>query len=339
MTPRKTIKFSVTVLSVLAIVLWASASTFSRADSSGRDDAKTATVPQGSEYAGSEACKDCHEDLFNNYEHTKHAKLTTLASWKGKATGCEGCHGPAKAHVDGGGDVSKIISLKSKSSKEISETCLTCHAGKEEHNNFRRGEHWRNDVGCTDCHAVHSPVAKGGNPGSNTLVSEAERRNQDTLLAGLLKNSQPQLCLQCHAEMKAQFNMPFHHRVLEGEIKCSDCHNPHGGFELKQTRLSVGSDNACLKCHTDKQGPFVFEHAPLKTEGCTICHTPHGSANPKLLMRAQVRQLCFECHSNAGEVAGPNTPSFHNQATVRFQNCTTCHARIHGSQVDQFFFR
>jgi hypothetical protein len=25
-------------------------------------------------------------------------------------------------------------------------------------------------------------------------------------------------------------------------IKCSDCHNPHGGFELKQARLATGAD-------------------------------------------------------------------------------------------------
>ena len=56
-------------------------------------------------------------------------------------------------------DPTKIISFKGKNSKEISETCLACHAGKETHNNFRRGEHWRNDVGCTDCHIPHgSPL-------------------------------------------------------------------------------------------------------------------------------------------------------------------------------------
>lgn len=75
----------------------------------------------------------------------------------------------------------------------------------------------------------------------------------------LLKMSEPQLCLGCHSEVKRQFNLPFHHKVLEGAMKCSDCHDPHGGFELKQTRLATGADAACIKCHADKQGPFVFE--------------------------------------------------------------------------------
>ena len=290
------------------------------------------------DYIGSEACKDCHEDQFKAFSHTTHSRLATLSGWKGKVTGCESCHGPGKAHAEEG-DPKKIISFKAKSSKEISETCLTCHAGKEEHNNFRRGEHWRNDVGCVDCHTAHSSPPIGSNPGSNTRISEAARRNRDLLAANMLRGSEPQLCIGCHSETKAQFNRPFHHKVLEGLIKCSDCHNPHGGFELKQARLSTGSDAGCLKCHTDKQGPFVFEHAPLKIEGCSSCHTPHGSSNAKLLARSQVRQLCLECHSNAHEIGAPDTPNFHNQATLRYQNCTTCHVKIHGSHVDRFFFR
>ena len=159
----------------------------------------------------------------------------------------------------------------------------------------------------------------------------------------MLVKNEPQLCLTCHNEMKAQFTQPFHHRVLEGAMKCSDCHNPHGGFEAKQARLNTGADAACMKCHADKQGPFVFEHAPSKVEGCAICHTPHGASNPKMLKRNNVNQLCLECHSNValkvGEIDAPGAPSFHNQATVRYQNCTTCHSKIHGSNVNSVFFR
>ena len=51
-----------------------------------------------------------------------------------------------------------------------------------------------------------------------------------------------------------------------GNLRNNDCHNPDGGFELKQTRLATGADAACIKCHADKQGPFIYEHALVKTD-------------------------------------------------------------------------
>jgi len=291
------------------------------------------------DFVGSESCKACHEAQFIRFSKTKHARVASQPDWKGKMQGCESCHGPGKAHIEGGGDKTKIRTFENEGAKQISEGCLTCHAGKEDHNNYRRGEHWRNDVGCNDCHSAHPTEITEEKTGSSTLVSHASRLKPDISSLKMLKESQPQLCIKCHAEMKGQFTQTFHHKVLEGVIKCSDCHNPHGGFETKQTRLATGADASCVKCHTDKQGPFVFEHAPLKLEGCTICHMPHGASNPKLLKRNEVRQLCLECHSTAHEIGAPNTPSFHNQATTRFQNCTTCHVKIHGSQNHQFFFR
>ncbi len=292
---------------------------------------------QAGDYVGSETCQACHEAQFNNFSKTAHAKLHK-AGWATNKQGCESCHGPGKAHVEGGGDKSKIRTFENFSSKKTSEACLECHAGKESHNNFLRGEHWRNDVGCTECHSAHGePIAVKSESG--TLRADTAPVRDGMLAFKMLKNAEPQLCLECHKETRSQFTMPFHHKVLEGTMKCSDCHNPHGGFESKQTRLAVGADAACLKCHTDKQGPFVFEHAPLKVEGCTACHTPHGSSNAKMLTRSKVNQLCLECHSNIGEFGAPNTPSFHNQATVRFQDCTVCHAKIHGSNTHPVFFR
>ena len=290
------------------------------------------------DYIGSDACKDCHEDQFKAFSHTSHAQLTKLASWNSKVTGCESCHGPGKAHAEEG-DPKKIISFKNKSSKEISETCLACHSGREEHNNFRRGEHWRNDIGCIDCHSAHSREGGRQLATSNVFVSSSNAQKPGFSTIKLLKTSEPQLCLSCHGEKKHEFVMPFHHKVLEGAMKCSDCHNPHGGFELKQTRLATGADAACIKCHADKQGPFVYEHAPVKTEGCVACHTPHGSPNPRLLITSRVAQLCLTCHSSAhgvgaDEPAGPQ----HNQ-NAQYGNCTNCHIKIHGSRTSPVFFR
>jgi DmsE family decaheme c-type cytochrome len=151
--------------------------------------------------------------------------------------------------------------------------------------------------------------------------------------------SEPQLCISCHQETKAQFNMPFRHKVLEGVMKCSDCHNAHGGFETKQTRLATGTDAACVKCHADKQGPFTFEHAPVKTEGCATCHTPHGSANPRLLTRSNGAQLCLECHSQAHEVGAIEPAGPQHNLNAQYGNCTECHLKVHGSYVSPVFFR
>jgi len=320
---------------LLVSVMWLASASLSKSISS---QPLTSASYGSDEYVGSDACKDCHEDQFKAFSHTSHAQLANISSWKGKITGCEACHGPGKAHVEEG-DPKKIVSFKNRSSKEISETCLTCHAGKEERNNFRRGEHWRNDIGCTDCHSSHAFVTGRNLASSITHVSKANAEKPDFSTIHLLKLGEPQLCVSCHAEVKPDFNKPFHHKVLEGIMKCSDCHNPHGGFELKQTRLATGADAACIKCHADKQGPFTYEHAPLKTEGCVACHTPHGSANPRLLKFSAVNQLCLTCHSvdhgvGADEPAGPT----HNQ-NAQYASCTNCHIKIHGSRTSPVFFR
>ena len=302
------------------------------------------TAANAADYVGSEACKDCHEEQFKAFSHTSHGELAKAVTWKDKVTGCESCHGPGKAHI-AEGDPSKMISFKNKSSKEISETCLTCHAGREERNNFRRGEHWRNDIGCTDCHSPHSLSNSRQVADSITFVGRANAEKPNFATTSLLKTNEPQLCLGCHSEVKPDFNKSFHHKVLEGAMKCSDCHNPHGGFELKQTRLATGTDAPCLKCHADKQGPFTYEHAPVKNEGCVACHTPHGSSNPRLLKYSAVNQLCLTCHSVAHPATGdesigaqPTQGPAHNQ-NAQYANCTNCHVKIHGSRTSPVFFR
>lgn len=290
-------------------------------------------------FVGSETCKACHEEQFDSVAQTTHGRLEKMSAWKNKVVGCESCHGPGKEHIEAGGDKAKITTFENMGAKAISETCLSCHAGKENHNNFRRGDHWRNNIGCTDCHTAHGPTYDNQKPGSITYLGDAATQRPTLANRAMLKSSDPQLCMSCHTETRAQFSKPFRHKVLEGVMTCSDCHNPHGGFESKQARLSVGADASCIKCHTNKQGPFVFEHAPLKVEGCAACHTPHGASNPKMLKRNSVRQLCLECHSSITDQFAPDVPSFHNQAVVRYQNCTICHVAIHGSNSSSAFFR
>ena len=52
--------------------------------------------------------------------------------------------------------------------------------------------------------------------------------------------------------------------------------------------------------------------------------------------------MCLECHNGAGNFGPhygviPQPSSTHNLADPRYQNCTTCHVRIHGSNADALF--
>jgi DmsE family decaheme c-type cytochrome len=152
-----------------------------------------------------------------------------------------------------------------------------------------------------------------------------------------------QQCGSCHANAWAQFQKPFHHRLPEGAMSCVDCHNPHGTTRPAMTRSFAANEPGCLKCHGDKRGPFTFEHAPVRFESCATCHEPHGSANPRMLARQEVRLLCLECHANLptvkASVSGVVPPSFHDLRSPRYQNCTICHQKVHGSHVDRNLLR
>jgi len=282
---------------------------------------QSATAAGGdSDYVGEEVCKTCHEDMpskgfYKTFSESPHF-VTTLDTKKGPAYhGCEACHGPGKAHVEGGGDKTKIFTFKDASAKDVSVRCLKCHQYGQEHANFSRSVHVQNNVSCVDCHSPHHP-------------KEAQF---------LMREPQPRLCYGCHNEVRQQFSRTFHHRVNEGLVNCTDCHNPHGSSLGRQLRASESQDIVCFKCHADKAGPFVYEHQAVKIEGCVSCHIPHGSSNPKLLKRTQVNLLCLECHTFSVDQGAPEVPSFHNQ-TTKYQACTMCHAAIHGSNTSSVFF-
>ena len=281
-----------------------------------RSPQEPAGPPQKNEYVSSATCSSCHEDLAKKFSHNPHQILETSEKKGWKDQSCESCHGPGQAHVDAG-DGSQIFAFTKVSAREVSKKCLTCHAKTEAHAGGPTSLHGKNQLACTECHSVHQPKES---------------------LHLLTEKSDP-LCITCHKEMQAAFAKPFRHRLQEGAIHCVDCHAPHGGLNPRQMNTARGNEVACAKCHSDKRGPFAFEHAAMRLEGCVACHEPHGSVNPKMLVRSQLHLLCLECHSTAPGILASQPPSFHDLRSARFQNCTTCHLKVHGSNVNKFLLR
>ena len=294
------------MLMVGACMVWATAlaAAAPRGQAATAPDQPTAKAT----YVGAKTCAMCHADVAKGFAGNPHAEMVNLHGDKGIT--CENCHGPGSLHVAAGGE-GHIFDPAKASPQQVINTCLRCHATV--HPNFERSPHAKGGLSCISCHSVHQAAVK----------------------VDLLKAPQPQLCEQCHTDVKAALNMPFHHPVPEGVVKCTDCHDVHGTFHQNNLRETADQNMVCTKCHMDVRGPFVYEHAAVREVGCLGCHTPHGSQNARLLNMPDINVLCNQCHSpvSAGTVHGMNAGSAERLP------CISCHTFIHGSNLNQAFLK
>jgi DmsE family decaheme c-type cytochrome len=261
-----------------------------------------------------DTCAACHEDETSSFKNTTHAH-----SWKA-TTACEQCHGDATKHLEAGGAAGTIVSMRGKSANEVSATCMNCHEKVGEQAHGKLSEHYRAGVACITCHDVHP--------------SDEHKLAMNTVgKSAMLKGKQTELCLSCHNTQSAEFNMPAHHRVKEGVVECSSCHNPHG--TTFEHQLRADTKTLCVTCHQDKRGPFVFEHNAQALDGCMACHESHGSGARNLLKDRDPRTLCVSCHSKETGVGVPHSRG--NFSLQTSGDCTRCHATIHGSNRSEFF--
>jgi DmsE family decaheme c-type cytochrome len=252
-------------------------------------------------------CQTCHADQFTSFNHTYHAKV---------ANSCANCHGDVAAHakaVQSGEGTGPIISFKKLAPKDVNERCLTCH-DKARQAKWHGGMHERRGLSCVSCHSIHS--------------FKSER-------AQLKSARESDTCFGCHTNVRAQSLRASRHPVREGKMGCASCHDPHDATTPKMIRAQTVNE-LCYTCHTEKRGPFLWEHAPVR-ENCMNCHQPHGSNHDKLMV-ASLPFLCQRCHSPTrhpgtlydlnATLAGPN-PS--NRAVEHA--CRNCHQSVHGSNA------
>ena len=254
-----------------------------------------AQIPDDAIYVGSDVCIDCHDDVSMIYDNTPHS-LTNDFKVPGTDIGiCEACHGPGSVHAEE--EEENIYGVDYMSALNVagqSALCMQCHTDRiANHQNDPHAE----DIACNNCHSDQAHYGGKTSPA-------------DFRVAG-------QFCTECHTQQLVEFNMPYRHRVLEGEIDCQDCHGLHGE-ELNTVDMT---ENVCFNCHTEKAGPFIFEHEDVTNGECAECHNPHGSINDKLLTQDS-NSLCIQCHYDT---------AVHTEQEKR---CYECHNAVHGSNSD-----
>jgi DmsE family decaheme c-type cytochrome len=319
---RTTHGFPARAAIVMLVVAWATTVAMAAGKTSGAAPAAPAPTPAvatpatpapaaqtpASGYAGSDTCAVCHEDEANGIRSTLHGQAvnprTPFAD-----RGCETCHGPGQAHVDSGGDVNQIVRFTTMAARDISDKCLSCHEDTG-HAEFKGGMHDARNLSCTTCHSVHHPKSEHAQLKTATVI---------------------ETCVTCHKTEVNKLQRSGHMPVREGKMDCVTCHNPHGSTNIRMLRVGNWVTDFCVSCHTEKRGPFLWEHAAGR-EGCNTCHDPHGSNNERMLV-AKLPMLCQRCHIGSRH---PSTIYDGIQVAGRSSRiigraCVQCHAQIHGS--------
>ena len=258
---------------------------------------------------GADGCMRCHDDesekpatgIFDNIHGMAANKHGPMSDSQ-----CEACHGPANNHPRNprrGQMREPMITFgpdSPVSPEKQNSVCLSCHTDSSR-SAWHSSEHAFEDLSCSNCHKVH--------------------QKDDPMMTPKL---QVETCTSCHSKTKSDLHKRTSHPILNGDMQCSSCHDPHQ--TVNEYSLNFSSINeTCYDCHAEKRGPFLWEHEPV-TEDCTLCHNPHGSINSGMLDK-RLPQLCQDCH----KVPHANVEIPENDLRVRGGSCMNCHNQVHGS--------
>lgn len=182
-----------------------------------------ALVIPGAHEVGNKACLYCHAPIVQRFPSSPHSRVHLAGLGKDGDTGCESCHGPGSKHIEAGGGAKFIINPGKDPA-----ACLQCHL--EVQSEFQSLHHHpvlEGRMNCVQCHDPHgSDIFKpaGGLAMSRLNESCAQCHREQTrpvvfehpamregcttchnphgsLNRKMLTQSDPNLCLRCHAEV------------------------------------------------------------------------------------------------------------------------------------------
>lgn len=184
------------------------------------------------QYAGQQACGECHEEVVAMKRQYPHRNIA-----------CESCHGAGLAHIETSGDQELVVPKER-------EFCILCH----DYNPSRpRGfpqidaQTHNPSKPCMDCHNPHSPTL----PHSPGACSACHSQ-----VATTLEESHHQFmsCTDCHqvAEQHKITPREFIPALPQSRELCADCHAEGRETIVEAPRVDLathGGNYVCWQCH------------------------------------------------------------------------------------------
>ena len=232
------------------------------------------------------ACFSCHvSQIDSNYDPDTDTYATT---WNEPGISCESCHGPCSEHIrvckaaptNAPPKDLKIISWKTMTVQQQNDSCSGCHAkaapisaGYETGENywdhydlttFENADYYSDGRDFGENYTLGSwmlsPCVQSGQLSCTHCHTSSGRFKQ--------KDDPSASCLPCHQQRVENIKAHSHHEKLT----CVACHmpmNPFGGMNqsdhsmrppMPNLSIAVGSRNACVMCHADKDNAWALEN-------------------------------------------------------------------------------
>lgn len=256
-------------------------------------------------YAGSEACIDCHQDIYDLKAKSYHKNVS-----------CEVCHGPSKAHTEDPTGVKPDI-------PNNRSQCAICHNyNPARPTGFPQIIVSQHNPGffCAHCHQPHNPTVPHGTVAKQAFLDAGLNADQiwielvgneyidpngailpkfstlkkysDMAVTGALDAQKEQIytilqkaphtpgdCSACHREIASQ-KMVSHHATLQ----CTTCHQVPPGHFINPRAFEVKKPQTkefCGQCHDKKaKSSPEIPRVDIQTHGgrylCWDCHYPHN---------------------------------------------------------------
>jgi DmsE family decaheme c-type cytochrome len=217
--------------------------------------------------------------------------------------------------------------LQSKVSKDLANTCVSCHDAENEYPVFPifKTKHAvaadpRTPMANEQCESCHGPGGK------HTKAKKNEKRGGSIINFGKTVwtpvKDQNERCLACHqTHQRIEWKGSSHEF---SEVACASCHKIHVAKDPVLERRS--QSRVCFDCHAKEQAKFQqISHHPVPEAqmSCTECHNVHGEKGTGALVKASSREKCTGCHA---EKRGP----FLWEHAPAAEDCNLCHTP-HGS--------